>query len=238
MIKLKALIVDDELAALNGLTQLLGMYCPEVDVTGCAQSMEEAIRLLSESDHDIIFLDVQLGDKSGFGLMELATAKNCSVVFVTAHSEYAAHAFRTDALDYLLKPVFFKDLQDAVTRTILRRQKKQPEGMRTEHKVRIGTSAGIQFIPSKDIVCIHGEGKYSTIYTSDRKEHFTSRNIGAYEDELSGHGFFRVNKSWLINCVHVVRILTVDGGTVELTNGKTALLSRRKKHEFMKRMEG
>lgn len=238
MIKLKALIVDDELPALKGLTQLLGMYCPEVEVIGCAQTVEQAIQFFDESDPEIVFLDVQLKDKNGFALMELAAVKNCSVVFVTAHREYAAHAFRVDALDYLLKPVFFKDLQDAVTRTILRRQKNNSGIARTDYKVRISTSGGIQFVPCKEIVCLQGEGKYSTIYTTDRKEQIVSRNIGAYEEELAAHGFFRVNKSWLINCSHVVRILTVDGGTVELTNGKTVLLSRRKKNVFMKRMEG
>ncbi len=237
MKKLKALIVDDELPALKGLTQLLRMYCPEVEVIGCAQTVEQAMLLLSESDAEIIFLDVQINDKNGFGLVELATAKNCSVVFVTAHREYAAHAFRVDALDYLLKPVFFKDLQDAVTRTLLRRQKKNSGTMRADYKVRISTSTGIQFVPCKDIVSIQGEGKYSTIYTTDRKEQVVSRNIGAYEEELVPYGFFRVNKSWLINCSHVVRILTVDGGTVELANGKKVLLSRRKKNVFMKRME-
>lgn len=238
MTKLKALIVDDELPALTGLTQLLRMYCPEVEVIGCVQTVEQAMKFFTESDPEIVFLDVQLKDKNGFALIELATAKNCSVVFVTAHREFAAHAFRVDALDYLLKPVFFKDLQDAVARTILRRQKKNSGTMRADYKVRISTSTGIQFVPCKDIVCIQGEGKYSTIYTTDRKEQIVSRNIGAYEEELAEHGFFRVNKSWLVNCMHVVRILNVDGGTVELANGKKVLLSRRKKNVFMKRMEG
>lgn len=237
MTKLKALIVDDEPAALQGLAQLLGLYCPEVEIIGSAQTVEQAMKLLSESDPEIIFLDVQLKEKNGFGLVEQAAAKNCSIVFVSAHSEYAVDAFRVDALDYLLKPVFFKDLQDAVHRAVLRREKQGRAAARTDHKVRISTLSGIQFIPCPEIVCIHGEGKYATIYTTDGKEQLVSRNIGTYEEELGAHGFFRVNKSWLINCSHVVRILTVDGGTVELTNGKTVLLSRRKKNAFMKQME-
>ena len=113
-----------------------------------------------------------------------------------------------------------------------------PERAIPPASVKVSTSGGIQFIPCREIVCIQGEGKYATIYTTDRKEILVSRNIGAYEEELVPQGFFRVNKSWLINCLHVVRILTVDGGTVELTNGRTVLLSRRKRNVFMKQMEG
>jgi len=237
MKQLKALVVDDEIHAMDGLIRLLKAYCPDVEVIGGAGTVEEGIQLLAEFNPELIFLDVQLKDKNGFDLVEAARTRNCSIVFVTAHREYAAHAFRVDAVDYLLKPVYFKDLQVAVARTFLRREQENSTTMHTDYRVRISASTGIRFMHCRDIVAIEGDGRYSTIYTVDREEQIVSRNIGGFEQELEPHGFFRVHKSWLINCVHVVRILNVDGGTVELTNGKKVLLSRRKKNEFLKRME-
>jgi two-component system LytT family response regulator len=233
--KLRALLVDDESHALQGLSDLLMLYCPEVEVVGIASTVKDAAPMFNSLKPDIAFLDVELSEGTGFDLAEVASSSGASLVFVTGHADYAQRAFTVDATHYLLKPVSYKDLRVAVARVAVRRDKEI--ALRTDYRVRIRTSSGMQFVHANTIVGIEGEGRYSTLYFIEGKQVVVTRNIGEYEEELAAHGFFRVHKSWLINCSHVVKLSNSDGGTIELRNGKTVLLSRRRKNEFLKRME-
>ncbi len=236
MKKLRALIVDDEQHAIDGLRELLKLYCPEVDVIGTASSIKEAVPQILSVKPDIAFLDVELSEGTGFDLAEIAASTGASLVFVTGHADYAQRAFTVEAIHYLLKPVSYKELRVAVARAAVRRDKEV--ALHSDYRVRLSATAGIQFVPANSIIGIEGEGRYSTLYLSDGKQQLVTRNIGEFEEELSSHGFFRVHKSWLVNCSHVVKLSNNDGGTIELRNGKTVLLSRRRKSDFLKRMEG
>jgi two-component system, LytTR family, response regulator len=238
MEKLRALLVDDERNALDGLTQLLKLYCPNVEIVATASSVSDAMNTIAAVAPDIVFLDVHMPEGNGFDLVDVARDTGCSLVFVTGHADHAAMAFRVDAVDYLLKPVSYKELRVAVARAVSRREKDKAAGAKENHRIRISAANGIRFIFSKDVVSIEADGRYSVLHMHDGEKHLVSRNIGEFEEELELHGFFRVHKSWLINCGHVVRLANVDGGTLELANGKKVLLSRRKKTEFLKRMEG
>ncbi|HTF06323.1 MAG TPA: LytTR family DNA-binding domain-containing protein [Bacteroidia bacterium] len=237
MEKLRALLVDDERNALEGLTQLLKLYCPNVEIAATASSINEALDKIASVAPDIIFLDVYLPEGNGFDLVDAVKDNGCSLVFVTGHADHAAMAFRVDAVDYLLKPVSYKELRVAVSRAVSRREKERAAGTKENHRIRISATSGMRFIFSQDVVSVEADGRYSVLHMKDGEKHLVSRNIGEFEDELEPHGFFRVHKSWLINCGHVVRLDHVDGGTLELANGKKVLLSRRKKTEFLKRME-
>jgi two-component system LytT family response regulator len=237
MRQLQALLIDDEPKALDGLLHLIRLYCPEINVTGTAGSINEAMKLITASTPDIIFLDVEMPGENGFDLVETIRNNNCSLVFVTAHADYAVRAFKADAVDYLLKPVSPAELRAAVARTISRREKHAPLIAGGDYRIRINASEGIRFISCADLIGIEGDGRYSLIHTTDGKTQVVSRNIGDFEEELEPHNFFRVHKSWLVNCRHVVQLSSTDGGTVELSNGKKVLLSRRKKNDFLKKME-
>ncbi len=236
MKKLRALIVDDEQHAIDGLRELLKLYCPEVEVVKTARSIQDAAPLFVAVKPDIAFLDVELPEGTGFDLTEIATSSGASLVFVTGHADYAQRAFTVDAVHYLLKPVSYKDLRVAVARAAVRRDK--DVAVNSDYRLKISATTGMQFVPVNDIVGIEGDGRYSTVYFVDAKQQLITRNIGEFEEELSAHGFFRVHKSWLVNCSHVVKLSNSDGGTIELRNGKKVLLSRRRKNDFLKRMEG
>lgn len=235
MKKLRALIVDDESHAVEGLVELLKLYCPEVEVAATSSSIRDAVAKIVSVKPDIAFLDVELPEGDGFDLAETAKESGCSLVFVTGHADYAHRAFAVDAVHYLLKPVSYKELRVAVARATVRREKEIASA--SDYRVKISASAGVRFVPVRNIVGIAGEGRYSILYYTDGKQELVTRNIGDYETELEAQGFFRVHKSWLINCVHVVKMSNTDGGTIELSNGKTVLLSRRRKNEFLRRME-
>lgn len=235
MKKLKAFLVDDETPALEGLIELLRVYCPEVEVIGTAQSVKEAVPKIIAMQPDVAFIDVELPEGNGFDLAGLTNEISCSLVFVTGHPDYAQRAFTVDATHYLLKPVSYKDLRVAVARALVRRE--SAVAHKAEHRLRLSTSAGVRFVPVNEIAGIEGDGRYSTVHFVNEKPLLVTRNIGEFESELEQSGFFRAHKSWLVNCAHVVRFSGTDGGTLELVNGKKVLLSRRKKNEFMKRME-
>lgn len=237
MKKLRALIVDDEVHAVEGLEELLKLYCPEVEVTATSNSIRDAVAKIVSLKPDIAFLDVEMPGGTGFDLAELASESGTSFVFVTSHSNYAHKAFTVDAVHYLLKPVSYKELRVAVERAIQRREKKNILPGDKEYKITISGSSGIQFVMASDVTGIEGEGRYSTVHTKDGSRIVVTKNVGEFETELQAQGFFRVHKSWLVNCKHVKRFLNTDGGTIELSSGQSILLSRRRKAEFLELMK-
>lgn len=232
MKKMSALIVDDEQHAIDGLSELIRLYCPEVEVVGVADSVQDGIAKIISLKPELVFLDVEMPGGSGFDLAEVAGIAGCSFVFVTGHSDYAQRAFTVDAVHYLLKPVSYKEVRIAVARAAQRREKKGGTAGEV-HKIMISGASGIQLVNARDVVGIEADGRYSTVHTKDGNKIVVTRNIGEYETELVPHGFFRVHKSWLVNCMHVKRVLNVDGGTIELTTGQSILISRRRKAEFL-----
>lgn len=237
MKKLTALLVDDEEHAIDGLYELLKLYCPEVEVIGTARSVQEAVPKIVAQKPDIAFLDVELPEGDGFDLAEVAASTGASLVFVTGHSEHAQRAFTVDAIHYLLKPVSYKELRVAVERAALRREKRVLQSSETPYKIMISGTSGIQFVNAADVTGIEADGRYSTVHTRDGNRIVVTRNVGEFETELVSRGFFRVHKSWLVNCKHVKRFLNADGGTIELSSGQSILLSRRRKAEFLELMK-
>jgi two-component system LytT family response regulator len=236
MKQLNALLVDDDVNILQGLSSMIHSYCPEIKVAGTAQNLSEAAQLIGSVHPEIIFLDVRFPGAMGFDIVEVAQARKCSVIFVSGHHDYAAMAYRVDAVDYLLKPIDYRELQVAVTRAINRRENIPLPPANGKLKVRIMCTSGTQFVHADDITGIEADGRYSVVHMTSGEKHHVTRNIGEFEDELSSFGFYRVHKSWLINCTHVRRVTNIDGGTAILSTGQKVLIARRKKSDFLKRM--
>ncbi|NQX92871.1 MAG: response regulator transcription factor, partial [Flavobacteriales bacterium] len=115
---MKALIVDDERLARKDLIQLLENH-PKIEIVGEAQDAIEAEEKIKELQPDVIFLDIQMPGKSGFDLLEHLQFPP-QVIFVTAHDEHAVKAFEVSALDYLMKPVEPKRLEESVEKLLSR----------------------------------------------------------------------------------------------------------------------
>ena len=113
---LKAIIVDDEQNSRENLTFLLKEHCNGIEIIGTAGSVSEAITEISAKNPDIVFLDIEIGEGSGFDVLEKITGMRAEVIFITAFNQYAVKAFKFAAIDYLLKPVDIQELKDAVLR--------------------------------------------------------------------------------------------------------------------------
>src|SRR5688572_24693790 len=111
---IKAIIIDDEPNSRNALSKMVQNYCPDVQVVASADSVATGISAIKEHKPDLVFLDIELPDNTGFELLASLEPIEFEVIFTTGHEEYAIKAFKTAAIDYLLKPIDIEELERAV----------------------------------------------------------------------------------------------------------------------------
>jgi DNA-binding LytR/AlgR family response regulator len=213
--KISVLIVDDEPEARDLLAMLLERF-DGVELSGKAENVDQALRIVKEKEPDLILLDIQMPVKSGFELVgklhELG--KDQGYIFVTAYDEYAIDAIRASAFDYLLKPVNPADLENAIHRyrnaweqKILKERIEQLLGsLGVGRKLKLNTRSGFMVIDPADIVCCTADGNYTKIYLENDRQEVISSNLGTLERMLEGDGFFRISRSGLINFKYLVHV--------------------------------
>lgn len=240
--KIKCILVDDEVNNLDTLKLLLS-YIPDVDIAGAFTRPDEAIAAINEHNPEILFLDINMPLLNGFDLLHaLPNPETLSVIFVTAHSDQAIKAFKVNATDYLLKPIVFTELKDAVQKV---RDRLEGKGIGiTSHengqiqRISLPTSKGFELISPDEIIRCHGTGSYTDFYLTEQRKITVSKNIGEYEKMLSDKGFFRVHASHIINPKFAIRYLKEDGGYVVMKDQAQVPVSRRKKDEVLKMLIG
>jgi len=240
---IKAVIVDDERDAIESIRLILHENFSDITVIGTAQSVEEAIKVISNSNPDIVFLDIEMPGGNGFDVLEGLSQRNFNLIFVTAYNQYAIKAFKYSAIDYILKPIDIDDFVKAVKKasTIRNEEDKIDDKISTllhnlkstkPEKIALSTSDGIEFVKIINIIQIQAEGSYSTLKLIDQSELVVSKNLGEFESLLEDHPFFRPHQSHLINLLHVKKV-TRYGNEIMMEDGSIAFLSRRKKNQFM-----
>ncbi len=229
---IKGIIVDDELSGRENLKTLIGSYCNEIKITGTASSAVEAKNMIGYLSPDVIFLDVNMPVLDGFDFLESIDSTKFMVVFVTAHTDYAIRAIKAKAIDYLLKPINIKELQQTVKRltdhfnvgnVIL--------PVQTE-KVILPVSHGFKVMNADDIIRLEAEDCYTHIFTTCEKKITISKTLKEIEDKVSDKLFFRVHKSHLINLHHIKGYSKLDGGCITMSDGVRIQVSRRKGVDF------
>lgn len=243
---LKIAIIDDESDGAESLKLFFNNNYPNFEILGIANSVKSAVELLSVKNPDLVFMDIELPDGSGFDILEQLTNRDFSVIFVTAYNQYAIKAFKYSAVDYLLKPFDFNDMDDAIKK-ILRKetpatQKKEKietllQNTKKEKPVKIvlATSDSIDFVNINDIIHIQSDGNYCTLRIKGRDNLLVSKNLGEFENMLEDYSFFRTHQSHIVNLNFVQKVSRFDGDIV-MEGGSTAILSRRKRNEFMNAM--
>ena len=249
MEKLKAILIDDELNSLQNLQQKLEGFCPDVTIVATSQKPEEGLLLIRQHQPDVVFLDIEMPRMSGFRMLEELGEYDFDIVFTTAYNHYSIDAIRISAFDYLVKPIGIEDLQHAVERLSISRNKQTKEKIdilkkslsdnRTqEDKIAISTSEGIEFIPIKNILHIESKSNYSKIYLPENKSITVTKILKDFEEMLLPYNFYRVHNSHLINLNYIKKYVRSEGGHVILQDGTAIDISRRKKEEFLKMIGG
>jgi two-component system LytT family response regulator len=239
-----ALIVDDESKNRESLRKLLHEYCPSVNVIGEAGSVDAALLFLKKATPQLVFLDVEMPNGTGFDLLRQIEHIDFKIIFVTAHAHYAIKAIRFSAVDYLLKPVDTDDLMEAVKKASEENstnRQAQYKGLldnlnQTQNqKLAIPIKDGFAFLAPEEIIRLQADGTYTHIFTKGEK-YTGTKNIKEYELLLAENNFFRSHHSHLINLKHVKKFSRVDGYFVQMSDSSTAEISRRKKEEFIELM--
>lgn len=239
---IRAIIIDDEADGRQALKLVLEKYCPEVQVLASCVSAKEGLEHIEKFRPDLVFLDVQMPELSGFDLLERVPKIDFAVIFVTAFDRYAIKAIRFSALDYLLKPIDVDELLQALRRYKQHKQYefqfqsvirniKNPTGKM--EKLAIPSLEEIIFLETSDIIYCQADGNYTSIHLISKRKIFVSKKLKDFEQILTDSGFCRVHHSSLINMQHIQKYVKGDGGYVLLSEGHQVTISRRKKEEFL-----
>ena len=242
---MRVLIIDDEEKIRALLKKKVESLLDSAIVVGEAGSVDEGISKIKELQPEIVFLDINLTDGSGFDILESFPKPDFEVIFITAYDQYAIEAFRFSAIDYLLKPVendrlieaYQKAQKERISKTALQKWSVLKENMKEgPKKLFLHTTEGVEFIDISKIIRIEADRRYSKIVMEAGSQLLASKNLKEFEDLLGQKAFMRIHNSHIINLNFVVRLKT-KVFKVELSNKEEIEISRRKKDEFLQRTE-
>jgi two-component system LytT family response regulator len=238
---MRAIIVDDEAKSRNTLITSLNRYTPQLEIVADAASVVEALKKIKEHQPDLLFLDVQLPDGSGFDILELLPNLNFKIIFVSAYDKYAIDAFKFSAIDYLLKPVEPELLIKAVEKSAKEGKLESLEGKlnvllsnrKQIEKIALPSTNGLELVKVEEIVYCQADSNYTIFHLQNKQQIMVSRSLKEYDEILSPLGFFRIHQSYLIKLSFVKKYIKGEGGSVILENGKELDVSRRRKEGFI-----
>lgn len=244
---IRAIIVDDESRGREFLKSLLVKYCGNVDVVAIEISAESGAEAIKKHKPDLVFLDIEMPGGNGFTLLEKTRDYNFDVIFTTAYSQYAITAIRFSALDYLLKPINSDELKTAVAKvedklSSQTTSRKNVDTLlsnineKTPKKIVLPNVHGAEYVALDEIVRCTADGNYTLVVLVSGKKILVAKTLKEYEELFAEENFCRIHHAHLVNLKHVKRYIKGEGGQVELSDGTSVEVSRRKKSEFLERL--
>lgn len=243
-----AVLIDDDENLRIGMRALLERFAPNIKIMGEGDSVESGYEILNVLMPQVVFLDIQLNDGTGFDILEKLKQKNgeikTNIVFITAHEQYAIKAFRFSALDFLLKPVDPDDLQKVIAKIHAEIEKNNSfshidlllENIRKKvdnfKRIALSNSDGIHLFEINDIIRCESEDNYTKFFIKNSKPVLISKTLKEYEELLSEHGFERIHQSHLINLNYLKSYIKKDGGYVIMQDDSHLPISQRKKERL------
>jgi two-component system LytT family response regulator len=234
---MKTIIIDDERLARTELKRLLEPF-KEIEVVAEAVNVDDAIEKISQFDPELIFLDIQMPGKSGFDLLEILD-KVPKVIFTTAYDEYALKAFEYNALDYLLKPIEPKRLEESIrkliegNRRVVQTSIESKQILTSDDQVFVKDGEKCWFVKLEKIRLFESEGNYVRLFFDDQKP-LILRTLNYLDERLDPKTFFRASRKHIINLKWVDSIEPwLNGGLlVKLKGGQKVEVSRRQSVKF------
>lgn len=243
---IKAVIIDDIEQARTTFKKDLEEYAKDVEVIGEAGGVVEGAKLLKNVKPDILFLDIQMQDGSGFDLLDLLSEIPFKIIFITASDAHAIKAFRYAAIDYLLKPVDPDELVNAIDKFRGQRvdeQKKYEllnESLKNKNKkterLALHSQNKIDLVNISDIVRCESEVNYTVFFLTGGRQIVVSKTLKEYEEILSSHHFYRVHQSHLVNTKYIKEFVKTDDELI-MTEGKSIPVSSRKRPEVVQMLD-
>lgn len=246
---IRTVLVDDETHIRENLKTILKTYFNNIQVVGEGDSVDSATNIITAAKPDVVFLDVDLSDGSGFNVLDHIGALDFHVIFITAFNEYAIKAFRYNALDYLLKPIDINQLGKALSKiknhgqkeTVTKKEVKELIAnlarKEEDKKLVIKDKNYNYYVRIGNIIRCEADGNYTTINCINQEKIVISYPLKKYASLLPESIFFRVHQSHLINLNHVKKVLKEDGGAVVMTDNFRIPIARRRKDSFLEAMK-
>nr|WP_321247097.1 LytTR family DNA-binding domain-containing protein [uncultured Psychroserpens sp.] len=241
--KIRCLIIDDDPFILELLQDKLDQYFPDIEVLSVASSGKKGMLEIAKHNPELIFLDVEMADMTGFEMLSQLSEISFQTIFITSYSHYAIKAIRFNALDYLLKPIDLGELKKAIKRyKIHNKENLQKENLSlalknianknvSNHILNLKTQDGHLRLVLNDIVHIEGDRNYSYINLKNGTKKLVTKTLIELEELLDSKGFYRCHKSHIINAQHITSYS--KGSLVELSKTISIPISRRKKKPFI-----
>lgn len=242
--KLRAVIIDDEITSREILRNYLRDYCDQVRILGEASTIKEGMALINKDRPNLVFLDVEMPFGNAFDLLDKIPDRTFETVFVTAYDQYAMEALNQHAAYYLMKPINIDELikavayveeiiskEDLLDDRILSATIKKAEG-----KITLPQLDGFQVLNVSDILYCKADDNYTEIFLGEKKI-LVSKTLKYFEESLAQFNFVRIHKSFLVNINEVVKYRKGKGGSVVISNGKELMVSASRKKELLSYFE-
>ncbi|MCJ7449712.1 MAG: LytTR family DNA-binding domain-containing protein [Bacteroidales bacterium] len=241
---MNAVIVDDEATVRNTIRTLLSENFPDIKVLASAGTIGEGYEAIIQYKPDLLFLDIELPDGSGFDLLRKFTSVSFKIIFVTGHQEYALDAIKVSALDYILKPIDNDELLLAVekAREVISHTEQQLklqalnenlQSRKVLKRIILHTSDHLQLISVSDIIRAEADSNYTRFWLSGGQRIMVSRTIKEFAGLLSGSGIIRVHQSHLVNLSYIDKFVKKGGGYLQLKDNTTIPVSPNLKKQVL-----
>lgn len=241
--KQTAILVDDMPQALEMLQNDISKNHPNIQIIGIASSVVEASKLLRKNQPDILFLDIMLGDGTGFDVLEIFPDLSSKIIFVTASDQFAIKAFKFAAIDYVLKPYSNEDLSEAINKALVYIQPKKEQlsllqesitkPNRQPENISLHTLDKIMVVSIKEIIRCKSDNNYTTFFFENGTKIMVTKTLKYFSDLLKENHFLRVHQSHLINIKYIKEYIKSDGGYIVLKDKSTVPVSVRKRAEVL-----
>jgi two-component system LytT family response regulator len=245
---MRIVLVDDDANVRDNLKTLLSIYANDCEVIAEADGVRAGLECLKKHKPDLLLLDVEMQDGTGFDLLSIYGKLDFNVVFVTGHDAYAIKAFKYSAIDYILKPVAPEELKSAIEKaknspnveeqnlvvSNLVENKEKPD---SDKKIVLKDTETVYLVSVKDITRCESEANYTKFFLIDGRKLTISKTLKEYNKLFEGQSFFRSHQSHLINLLHFDRYEKKEGGIVHMKDGSTVPVAVRKKEALMHALE-
>ncbi|MFD0751661.1 LytR/AlgR family response regulator transcription factor [Mucilaginibacter calamicampi] len=248
--EITSIIIDDEPNNIQNLQTILQANCPAISVIATAQNADDGIAVIKEHQPALVFLDIQMPQKSGFEVLSAFAEPWFEVIFITAYDQYGIQAIKFSALDYLLKPIDITELKTAVEKAAKKIAAKTKDhklenllnyiarGQKDVPKIALPTFKEIRYVKVDQITRCEASDNYTSFYIKSGETILVSKTLKEFAEILQHHGFTRTHQSHLVNVEFVKSLLKEDGGVLLMTDDKKIPISKQNKDEVKLALKG
>lgn len=239
-----AVIIDDNVEIRKQERVYIDRYFPEIEIVGEADGVKSGSALITKVRPQLVFLDIELVDGTGFQLLQMVKPYDFALIFVTGFNDFAIQAIKFSALDYLLKPINEFEFKQAVEQALDSLEKKRTneqiknffehyEPQNQPKKIVLKTAQEIHLVDIVDISHCQSDSSYTSFFLLSGQRIVVSVPLKSYEELLSGFQFFRPHQSYIVNLNQVSKIDKSDGGFLILKDGTEIPISQRRKSSLL-----